>query len=271
MQSQFNLLRKDMKIKHWLSNFLIISIMLGIAHADKGEIIGRITLILGNVLIQSDGDTNWVVAKLNNPVYNNDFIKTEVKSRAEISIHSSQIIRIGENSITQITEKFNHVQVKSSRGKTWLNVVLFGNQDFVIKTPTAVAAIRGTIYRVNCDSISSMFRVYEGTVAIQPNDPSADSVFLVTKGKELVLTKDIDEYLLLEKKEIENYIKDQKDIFNEFQKNQENQFSKFKSRDQEAFQNFHDLNIRLKNFDTTKDSLFEWVQWNNSLDSNITR
>lgn len=260
-----------MKIKYWLYNFIMVSSLCSVILAEEGEFIGKITLILGKVYVKSSLDSSWSIAKLNSNVSQNTILKTAKRSRAEISVNSSQIIRIGENTVTQITKELNRVQVKSDRGKTWLNVILFGDQDFIIKTPTAVAAIRGTVYRVNCDSSSSMFRVYEGTVAVRPGDTTADSVFLVTKGKEFVLTRDVDAYIKSEKQAIQNYTEDQEALFNEFRKQEQEQLLEYQQKDRQAFNQFNDMNFRLMDFDAAKDSLNDWVRWNLALDSLVSR
>jgi len=244
---------------------------MGFILADSFDQVGKISLVLGKVFIKSTKDSSWLDVNYNHPVFKNDLIKTGNKSRAEITIDNSKIIRIGENTIVEITKILDDLQINTKKGRTWYNVILFNNQQFKIKTPTAVAAIRGTVYRVYCDTSSSMFRVYKGIVAVNPSSSKKDSVFLISKGEEFVITNDISAYIKNEKDRISNYMKNQNDLYNEFILKEKNKLNIFKKKEETSFKKFQDTNYRISHFNTEQDSLDDWVRWNQNLDSKIKK
>lgn len=134
---------------------------------------GKITLPLGIVEVQSAGGTDWTRAKVRQPVFAGDKVRTKPKSRAEITLNGGGKVRIAENSelelneasVTPMKKDFN---ANLSKGKVWVAATAaFGEKKNVaVRTPTAVAAIRGTKYRANAGAEQSEVLVYEGKVDI---------------------------------------------------------------------------------------------------------
>jgi len=66
-------------------------------------------------------------------------------------------------------------KAKLSRGRLWSNVrkVVADRENLTVETPTVVAAIRGTIFRMDVPTDSStVMRVYEGEVEATENPPA---------------------------------------------------------------------------------------------------
>ena len=134
---------------------------------------GKITLPLGIVEVQSATGTDWTRAKVRQPVFAGDKVRTKPKSRAEITLNGGGKVRIAENSelelseasVTPMKKDFN---ANLSKGKVWVAATAaFGEKKNVaVRTPTAVAAIRGTKYRANAGAAESQVLVYEGKVDI---------------------------------------------------------------------------------------------------------
>jgi hypothetical protein len=86
-------------------------------------------------------------------------------------------VRIDEQSIYTVekavmTKKSRDVESDLSIGKLWANVKkVVGNKDsWKLKSPAAVVAVRGTIYRMNAGADSStQVLVYDGNVGVSPN------------------------------------------------------------------------------------------------------
>lgn len=140
--------------------------------------IGRITFLLGRegeVTIHHANDAAWIPAKLKMPVLRGDQIKTAAESRCEVKLNDGSVIRIGENSLfdfeeSNLSKTTKQIDASIKRGKFWANILkLKGKQDkFEVKSPTAVCAIRGTIYRVETDSTTRV-AVYDGEVDVGPS------------------------------------------------------------------------------------------------------
>jgi len=154
----------------------VIMVLMCIAFAgsaQQGKRFGKITLPLGKVEVQSAETSDWTKAKMQHPVFVNDKIRTGTRSRVEITLTGGGKLRLGENSEIELTEaKIDRLQkefnAKMKKGKAWIKTATaFGERKNVtIRTPTAVAAIRGTKYRVEAGDKESSVLVYQGEVEV---------------------------------------------------------------------------------------------------------
>ena len=119
--------------------------------------IGKITLPLGKVTSQPPGKYSWLKARVNQEVFVNEKIRTKAKSRCEITLAPKRVLRIGEQSLITLEEPelgVNKYNIKS--GRSWLSIFT-KNNNIQVRTPGAVASIRGTVFRVDCDKNYSTF------------------------------------------------------------------------------------------------------------------
>lgn len=141
------------------------------------EKVGTITFLLGaadDIRVQSAATSAWNPAKLKGNVMDGDLIQTRIESRCEITLTDGTIIRIGENSSFHFVDVNLKTRVRTLRaempkGSAWINAAnaKAGQKDFRLKAPTAVCAIRGTIYGVEADSVTTC-KVYDGKVEVGP-------------------------------------------------------------------------------------------------------
>ena len=147
----------------------LLSLTLGLAQQP----FGKITLPLGKVDVRySLGDT-WDRARPNQPVFEGNIIRTQTRSRCEISLSGGGRVRIGENSelvLEQVSVKpmVKNFSADLKKGNIWVTArAAFGEKKNVsIRTPTAVAAIRGTKYRARAGEDESSVLVYDGKVDV---------------------------------------------------------------------------------------------------------
>ena len=147
----------------------LLSLTLGLAQQP----FGKITLPLGKVDVRySLGDT-WDRARPNQPVFEGNIIRTQTRSRCEISLSGGGKVRIGENSelvLEQVSVKpmVKNFSADLKKGNIWVTAkAAFGEKKNVsIRTPTAVAAIRGTKYRARAGEDESSVLVYDGKVDV---------------------------------------------------------------------------------------------------------
>lgn len=142
-------------------------------NAQGRGLFGKVTFPLRDVQVQSNSEGVWKAATMNHEVFVNDVIKTAGKSRVEITLNGGGKFRVGENSevlltkatITGLQKDFGATVTK---GQVWVAAkAAFGEKKNVqVRTPTAVAAIRGTKYRVVADTEESSVLVYEGEVDV---------------------------------------------------------------------------------------------------------
>ena len=143
--------------------------------ADSPQI-GTITFILGgknDVSIKHHNSKQWNAAKLKMAVVNDDVLRTRQESRCEVKLNNGDIVRIGENTVFEFATARDQMQkdvrAELKNGKVWANLAPFKspNKQFQIKAPTAVCAVRGTIYRIDADSLTRC-SVYQGQVDVGP-------------------------------------------------------------------------------------------------------
>ncbi|RMG67508.1 MAG: hypothetical protein D6715_04560 [Calditrichaeota bacterium] len=138
--------------------------------------VGKITFPLNRVFVIRPGQDRPLMATFNMDVYPGDKVETKKESRCEITFLNGHVVRLDENSIytleqVEISEKRTRVESGLSLGRLWSNIrKIFSKEDyFRVKSPTAVVAVRGTIYRVNANPDSSTeVYVYQGEVAVSP-------------------------------------------------------------------------------------------------------
>ncbi|RMF06800.1 MAG: hypothetical protein D6762_08750 [Candidatus Neomarinimicrobiota bacterium] len=138
---------------------------------------GKITLPLGQVEVQPGGTGDWERALPNRKVFVGDVIRTQAKSRCEITLSTGGKVRIGADSelelnAANVKPMEKTYQANLRKGNAWVSAkAAFGEKKNVsVRTPTAVAAIRGTVYRTVAGEEESSVLVYKGKVDV--NQPS---------------------------------------------------------------------------------------------------
>ena len=134
---------------------------------------GKISLPLGRVQVQKGGSGEFKRAMPRMSIQEKDVVKTLAKSRCEITLIGGGKLRIGENSELEITEANVKPMEKNfgatlKKGDAWVAAkAAFGEKKNVaVRTPTAVAAIRGTTYRAKAGNDESSVLVYDGKVDV---------------------------------------------------------------------------------------------------------
>jgi len=140
----------------------------------KTSSIAKITFYTGEVQVQKPMKDDWGKALFNQPLLSGQKVKTQDESRAEIGFADGSIIRIDSNSkldIVDAKKEKSGAQTATAKvwsGKVWANVNKMSKKTkFQIESPTAVAAVRGTVYRMAVsDDKTTKIAVYSGEVAV---------------------------------------------------------------------------------------------------------
>ena len=155
-----------------MKRFLLITLYLSTLLFGQKEF-GKISLPLGRVQVQKAGKGDFKRAMPKMSVHENDIIKTLAKSRCEITLVGGGKLRIGQNSELEITQANVKPMEKNfgatlKKGDVWVAAkAAFGEKKNVsVRTPTAVAAIRGTKYRAKAGEDESSVLVYDGKVDV---------------------------------------------------------------------------------------------------------
>ncbi|NUM74941.1 FecR domain-containing protein [candidate division KSB1 bacterium] len=168
-----------MQLRLKFSTFALVVWLMasGMAHAPAPDAVGTISFVLGKneeVTVLRRESTKWLPAQLKMPVLQGDQIQTAAESRCEIKLTDGSVIRIGEKSLfdfeqSKLAQSNRQVDGTLKSGSIWANIfkLKWGREKFEIKSPTAVCAVRGTVYRMEADS-TTRIAVYDGQVDIGP-------------------------------------------------------------------------------------------------------
>ena len=156
-----------------LGLFGIILAVLILSAADRAQVATRkatITFIYGDVQVRH-GTAGWQAAKLQDVLNPGDAIKTAASARAEMSIGQGGYVRIDDSSHLLIThlQEDGLTSFKTLVGGVWVTIekALAGNSKFEVQMPSALASVRGTVFRCTVDEAGdSETFVYDGSVAV---------------------------------------------------------------------------------------------------------
>ena len=228
----------------------VLLIVVAVTISDgQGWVVARVNFYIGDVGVKKAGDEEWGGCTLKQPLYTGDAVRTGTESRLELKMDERDVIRIDENSELEVS-KTTLAQYKGSvskaslkRGRIWTNVrkVIADRENLTVETPTVVAAIRGTIFRIDIPtSLSTIMRVYEGTVEAIENPPQPQQPQVVGPPQQVPPPAQItvQEWLQL------------------VAANQQLSFTRGGQP-------------QVTTFDAAADSLLDWVQWNRTRDATL--
>jgi len=254
------------------------------SNAESKTAIGSVSAIVGKAMLKRQPSTSWLKAKIKLPVYESDAVSTGEESRCEIALTGDKVVRLGEKTVAVISAQDEaNSKVKTTRGSVWINVKhLVNNRSFEVSSPTAVAAIRGTVFSINCDTNATQYMVFRGAVAITPQKKSggSDSTFMIPAGQQITLVKNLNQYLKEEEKAIRDFIMKDQSEFEDYQKQEQDDFDKYQQETQaqidkmvaderNEFKTMGTLNYAVQDIDTARTAQNDWVQWNTARDKKL--
>jgi hypothetical protein len=154
--------------------FLIVVSIFIICLSVHADAVARIARLEGMVSIMRNGSAEWRAAKPSTPLEAGDQVYTREESFAEIRYSIGTVLRMDEKTkITIAASSEQTIKTKNTLGDVWVNMkkLLTKGKEFEVTTPTAVAAIRGTVFQMasQADSTATV-SVYNGKVAVGPSD-----------------------------------------------------------------------------------------------------
>jgi len=128
-----------------------------VAYAASEEMKASVTKVAGDVRVLSKGSTTWHNVKAGETLNSGDKIETKKDGKIEITLDNNNIINLKPNSnltlqkLTKDTVTGNYENMlESTQGKIRARVEKIKDvSKFEVKTPTAVACVRGTIMYLN--------------------------------------------------------------------------------------------------------------------------
>ncbi len=129
----------------------------------------------GRVRKKEINEENWKPAEKNTAVLSGDRVRTYQRSRAELELLKLDIIRMAPETIIDVVKLYEETksqkketQIQLNQGDIWAKIKKKDNDSkFNISAPVAMAAITGTVLRMNVNTDSStQLKVYNGEVRI---------------------------------------------------------------------------------------------------------
>jgi len=129
-----------------------------------------VTNIEGEVRVLRPKTTYWHPASLEEILLVGDTVETGDRSSAELTFLDGNVVELGADSVLKIDQlgkydKYMHEELGLEKGKL-LSTVRKGSS-FSVRTPQAVAAVRGTEFAVAVDEGESQVGVFDGSVSVK--------------------------------------------------------------------------------------------------------
>ncbi len=159
-------------MRHVLPVMLIFLLAAGVTVCKKDEKDRAITIqgLIGEVMIVA-GNTEKP-ATVGDVLITGDGIRTGADSIADVLYGSEGIIRIQPDTSILLSTLMDPAtgdsQLDMPQGKMYVTLSKLKKGDFRVKTPTAVASVRGTSFRISADEKASRLDVVTGAVRINP-------------------------------------------------------------------------------------------------------
>lgn len=162
-------------IRQYIVIFITVLFISSNIYAERVAVLKRIE---GKVSILRKGATKWRDARLNLPIKVGDAVFTRDDAFAEIVYSSGAVLRMDENTkiVVDKIDSLHNAKTTTSLGKVWVNMKAMtgAKPEFEVASPTATAAIRGTVFYMDTKQDSSTdVNVMRGKVAVGPGSKFA--------------------------------------------------------------------------------------------------
>ncbi|RPI95288.1 MAG: hypothetical protein EHM32_05810 [Spirochaetales bacterium] len=151
---------------------LSVSFAFSCANKSKESMTLTVNSVFGDAKVISQKGERQLA--LGDTIAQNDTVLTGSSSIIDIVYGTSGIIRINENSQVKMTSLFggegaNQSRMDMANGKVFVTVSkLAKGSSFEVASPTTIAAVRGTSFRVTADETSSRIDVLSGRIKVNP-------------------------------------------------------------------------------------------------------
>ncbi|MBI4056451.1 MAG: FecR domain-containing protein, partial [Elusimicrobia bacterium] len=124
----------------------------------------------GTVEVQQARSTDWVRAEAPFPLNMGDRVRTGRRAKAQISLQDGSRLELGRSSsfeVGSMGSTLSSLRLTWGRLKAWVSHV--ADRRFEVRTPTAVAAVRGTEFEIQYHGGTTSVDLYNGLLAVSDN------------------------------------------------------------------------------------------------------
>jgi hypothetical protein len=136
----------------------------------------RITAVTGEAVVHPAGGGDEIAAEAGMPLEEGDRVATSSGSTAEISLDGGSLIALRESSDFTLENTSKDASIFSlSLGSILAKIQKLGSQSLSVRSPTSVAAVRGTEFGVDVEAGQSHVGVFdEGRVEVRGDAGGAE-------------------------------------------------------------------------------------------------
>jgi hypothetical protein len=176
-----------------LAVIMLVVVMLAAPLAAYAAVVGRFTLVRGDVDVLRGGKIPGIPAKVQDGVEEGDIIRTKSKAKAQLKMVDDSIITLAPESRLAIAHyQYNPVRgerravLRAFRGlvHTVVNRIIKTEEpDFLMETHTATLGVRGTNwYTLLGPNFTSAF-LLQGILGVKSNLPTLPALLLLQSGQ----------------------------------------------------------------------------------------
>jgi hypothetical protein len=145
-----------------------LALALAVSCSGQENFTPVVVLSVGDVQVRSEGK-QFTPARAARVILKGDLIRTGPASHLTIQIGNCGIVQIAPNSTLEANRLFESGsgELFLSRGTVTSRIDRLGKRNsYSVKTPTAIAAVRGTVFSVSCTDAASTVGVSRGRVQV---------------------------------------------------------------------------------------------------------
>lgn len=143
----------------------------GFAAEQVGNFTAKLFTAKGTVEYLKSGAAAWTAVEAPFMLEVGDQVRTGAGSKAEIYIKYGSKVRLGAETtfaISKVSPTDNAVEVVRGRMQAWIRK--FAGRGFSVRTPSAVCAVRGTVFEVEvAESGRTAWNLFSGSLQIADN------------------------------------------------------------------------------------------------------
>lgn len=162
------------KIKAFLLIYAALAVgsvvMYQFVFAAKAQV-ATLTSVKGSIAVKTAGETTWKNGYEKMAVGQGDTIKTGANSSAIVKFNDGSMTKVGPIAVLVINKMpavgGGGTSLNVDSGKAWSRVRKQDSKSsFDVKTPTAIAGVRGTFFSAEAQPDNSQFDVFDGQVDV---------------------------------------------------------------------------------------------------------
>lgn len=159
----------------------VAALVLQVATADK-EQVATLLMVKGSVTVSKAGTDTWEPAVEKASVVEGDSIRTEAGSSVLLQMADGSMTKVGPMSLMKVNQLQGadnalKAGLDMEVGRAWARVSRLSDESqFKVRTPTAVAGVRGTYFSSTAEEATSKFDVFEGEVEVSNRQDPTQSV-----------------------------------------------------------------------------------------------